>query len=100
MPNISDMNIVLGQASAIKQVRVGTEQDGELSRQLIAQATEVTNKKKQIQVKSIKESDKTEIRPEDDGKKPSLPSFTERVASPKREKQMNTSGGTFIDIKV
>ena len=99
MPNISDMNIVLGQASAIKQMRAGAEQDVELNRQFMAQAAEVVNKKRQIRVKNIEAGYKTEIKP-DDTKQPLVPPSPERVASSGGQKPMNTSGGTFVDIKV
>ncbi len=99
MPNISDMNIVIGQASAIKQMRASAEQDVELNRQFISQAANAVNKKKQIQVKTMEPGYKSQMRSDEDGKKlRSTP--RESTASPDKHEPVNAPGGTFIDIKV
>ena len=99
MPNISDMNIILGQGSAIKQMRTTTEQDVELSRQLIAQASGKLQKKDKIRVKNIEATYKTEIEA-DDKKKILVSPANEQVLPPENHKVTNTSGGIFVDIKV
>ena len=99
MPNISDMNIVIGQASAIKQMRAAAEQEVELNRQFISQAAHALNKKKQIQVKTMEPGYKPQMRADDDKK--SLESAPlERIASPDKQGPVNGSGGIFVDIKV
>ena len=101
MPNISDMNIVIRQASAIKQMRASAEQDVELNRQFIAQSTKVLNKKKQIQVKDMEPGYKSQMRPDED-KKSLMHPPRERTASPDPDKHEfdQISGGIFVDIKV
>ena len=99
MPNISDMNIILGQSSAIKQMGTSTEQNGELNRQFIAQASDELKEKDKIRVKNIEDTYKTQIGP--DNKKRQLPSPASTHASPpEQHKATNTSGGIFVDIKI
>jgi len=99
MPNISDMNIIIGQASAIKQMRAAAEQDVELNRQFLAQAANTLNKKKKIQVKTMEPGYKSQMRSDEDRKKP-VPALGETIASPDKHEPVNAPGGTFIDIKV
>jgi hypothetical protein len=99
MPNISDMNIVIGQASAIKQMRAAAEQDVELNRQFISQAAHALNNKKQIQVKTMEPGYKPQMRADDD-KKALIPAPFERIVSPDKQKSVNAAGGIFVDIKV
>ncbi|GAB6144607.1 hypothetical protein [Desulfocicer niacini] len=99
MPNISDMNIVIGQASAIKQMRAAAEQDVELNRQFISHAAHALNNKKQIQVKTMEPGYKTQMRADDD-KKALVPAPLERIVSSDKQELANATGGTFVDIKV
>lgn len=99
MPNISDMNIVIGQASAIKQMRAAAEQDVELNRQFISQAANALNKKKQIQVKTMEPGYKAQMKA-DEEKKSLMPVLREGLASPDKHEPVNAPGGTFVDIKV
>ncbi len=99
MPNISDMNIILGQGSAIKQMRTTTEQDVALNRQVIAQASGELQKKDKIRVKNIEATYKAEIGADDKKKSLVLPS-SEHDIPPEKHKFTNTSGGIFVDIKV
>ena len=99
MPNISDMNIVIGQASAIKQMRAVAEQDVDLNRQFVSQTANALNKKRQIQVKTMEPGYKPQMRADDD-KKVLVPAPTERIGSPDKQEFVNAPGGTFVDIKV
>ena len=99
MPNISDMNIVLGQGSAIKQMGTSTEQNAALNGQFIAQTSDELKKKEKARVKNIEDTYKTQIG--SDNKKRQLPSPSSKHASPpEKHKATNTSGGIFVDIKV
>jgi hypothetical protein len=99
MPNISDMNIVLRQGSAIKQMRVEVEQDVEANRQLIAQTAAIDQKKDQSRVKNMAAGDKSRMRP-DDKKKHQHSAKSHDKALAEAHKPSNASGGSIVDVRV
>jgi hypothetical protein len=65
MPNISDMNIVLGQASAIKQMQPIPPLSAEHNAQLAAQAAAVLQKREQERVRQVKAGQEAELKKQD-----------------------------------
>lgn len=65
MPNISDMNIILGQASAIKQMQPVPPLAAENNAQLAAQMAAALQKKDQERVRQMKSGQEAELKNQD-----------------------------------
>ncbi len=62
MPSISDMNIVLGQASAIKQMQPVPPLAAEHNAQVAAQVAAVLQKREQERVRKVKAGQETDLK--------------------------------------
>jgi len=94
MPNITDMNLILGQGSAIKQMGTPTEQNVELNRQFINQAANELRKKEKTRIKNIKDTYKSQIGP--DTKKRKLSSPSHDASMPPEKKEAPPFPGDFL----
>ena len=65
MPHISDMNIILGQASAIKQMQPVPPLAAEQNAQLASQVAAVLQKREQERVRQTKAGDEAELKRQD-----------------------------------
>lgn len=65
MPSISDMNIVLGQASAIKQMQPVAPLAAEHNAQVAAQVAAAFQKRAQERVRKVKAGQETELKKQD-----------------------------------
>lgn len=98
MSSTSGMNIILGQANAIKEVHNVTKQNLELNQQLVAQNAVEKRREDKSKVKKSESGDRVEINTDEDKKeKKDAKDDKERL---KKEKEKNASEGSFIDIKV
>jgi hypothetical protein len=95
MPSISDMNIVLGQASAIKQMQPVPPLAAEHNAQLAAQVAAALQKREQERVREVKAGQETELKKQD-----------RRAGSENRETSRRPAGsadrdtGRIVDIKI
>ncbi len=95
MPSISDMNIVLGQASAIKQMQPVPPLAAEHNAQLAAQVAAAFQKREQERVQKTKAGQEPELKKED-----------RRAGSEKHETLRRPVGsldrdtGRIVDIKI
>ena len=96
MPNISDMNIVLGQASAIKQMQPIPPLSAEHNAQLAAQAAAILQKKEQERVRQVKAGEETELKKKD--KHAGLATLETPRHTSRRCVENDT--GRIVDIKI
>jgi len=100
MASISDMNIVIGQGNAIKEVQNVKRQTLELNQQYVSRQAEEKQKKSE---KEIQESDETkkvdEQKEESDGKKRDDEDEQDRKRKIKKDGRKPLKSG-LIDIKV
>jgi len=101
MTSTTDMNIVLGQGNAIKEVHNVRKEHLELNQQFVAQQSEDKKKKERLRVQESGTENKIEIK-EDDEKKDKEGSKNSQKNSKKGKKKKESilSGGSLIDIKV
>jgi hypothetical protein len=101
MASTADMNIILGQGDAIKEVHNVRKQSLELNQHFIAQKTEDKRKEERAKVQEFEAESRIEIK-DDEGKKDKGGPGENKNGS-KREQSSEESDlpeGTFIDIKV
>ena len=95
MPNMSDMNIVLGQGSAIKQMQPVPPLSAEHNAQLAAQVAAALQKKEQERVRQVKAGQEAELKKQDrraDGEHPDTPRRSPH--------SLETDTGRIVDIKI
>lgn len=100
MPNISDMNIILGQGSAIKQMQTIPALAADHNAQLAAQAAAALLKREQERIQNVKPGEKPELNKEkkktrDKGKSSDPKNPSRNPGSPG-----NTFAGRIVDIKI
>ena len=99
MTDTTDMNIVLGQGNAIKEVHNIRKQSLELDQQFIAQKTEDKKKEDKSKVKEFGAGNRIEVKTDEEKKGGS----GNNKKDPKKEKNKeaaNLSEGNLIDITV
>ena len=101
MTSTTDMNIVLGQGNAIKEVHNVRKEHLDLNQQFIAQRSEDKKKDARSKVQDFETGNRIEIK-EDHEKKDKEGSKNSRkdLKKEKKEKESILSGGSIIDIKV
>ncbi len=95
MPNMSDMNIVLGQGSAIKQMHPVPPLSAEHNAQLASQVAAVLRKREQERVRQVKAGEDAELKKEDKragGENPETPRCSPR--------SFENDTGRIVDIKI
>jgi hypothetical protein len=103
MASTTDMNIVLGQGNAIKEVHNVRKQSLELNQQFIAQQTEEKKKEDRVTVQEFESPQRIGIEEEEQEDKRNKKNFGDDQRDSK-EKQSNQEPdqpeGSLIDIKV
>lgn len=100
MATTTDMNIVLGQGNAIKEVHNARKQVLELNQQFVAQQTEEKKKEDKAKVQGFKTENRIEVKG-DEGKKKNDPEYNKKDSKQgKTDEETNLSEGSIIDIKI
>ena len=103
MASTTDMNIVIGQGNAIKEVHNVRKQSLELNQQFVAQQTEEKKKEDRVTVQEFESPQKIGIEEEEQEDKRNKKNFGDDQRDSK-EKQSNQEPdqpeGSLIDIKV
>ncbi|UCG64978.1 MAG: hypothetical protein JSW12_20635 [Deltaproteobacteria bacterium] len=101
MASTTDMNIVLGQGNAVKEVHNVRKQNLELNQQFVAQQTEEKKTEDRVKVQEFETAKKIGIE-EDEEKKKKKGSGQDEKGSKKEqsEEASNLSEGNLIDIRV
>ena len=101
MASMSDMNIVLGQGNAIKEVHNVTKQNLELNQQLVAQKTEDEKKEEKSKIREFATTDRVEIKRDEE--KENKRGLRDNRKGKKRERHKGFfkiaahAGGCFFD---
>ena len=103
MASTSDMNIVIGQGNAVKEVHNVRKQNLELNQQFVAQQTEQKKKEDRVTVQEFESPQRVRIEEEEKEEKRDKGGSREEQERSK-EKQSNEESdpfeGKLIDIKV
>jgi len=101
MASTTDMNIILGQGNAIKEVHNVRKQSLELGQQFAAQQAEDKKKEERTKVQELPTESRIEIKGDEEKEKGQEPEDNQK--GPKKERsqeESNATEGTLIDIKV
>lgn len=99
MTGTTDMNIVLGQGNAIKEVHNIRKQSLELNQQFIAQKTEDEKKEDKSKVKEFDTGNRIEVKTDEEKKGGSEDNKKDSKKEKTKDKS-NLSEGNLIDITV
>ena len=100
MSNTTDMNIVLGQGSAIKEVHNVGRQNLELNQQLVAQKTEDKKKEDKKKVQDFETENRIEIKGDEVITNWEDSRYDEEGSKKKKSKEvLDSSEGSLIDIE-
>ncbi len=101
MTGTGDMNIIVGQGTAVKEVHNVKKLSLEINQQFVAQEVEDEKKKDKTKVKKLEKRDKVEIKsePEDKskGKKKDKKKSSKKIKS---DDELKMNEGNLIDITV
>ena len=103
MASTTDMNIVLGQGNAIKEVHNVRKQSLELNQQFVVQKTEDKKKEDRSRVQEFDSSSRIEIKADEEKEKERRPGSEDKEKGSRKEhseEESDLSGGSLIDIKV
>ncbi len=99
MPSSTDMNIILGQGAAIKEVHNVKKQNLEFNQQFVAQNTEDKKKEDKSKVQEFETSNRIDIKKDKEKKKGKKGNKKDSKKKKQKEK-INLSEGKIIDITV
>lgn len=103
MASTTDMNIVLGQGNAIKEVHNVRKQSLELNQQFFVQKTEDKKKEDRSRIQEFDSSSRIEIKADEEKEKEGRPGSEDKEKGSRKEhseEESDLSGGSLIDIKV
>jgi sRNA-binding protein len=100
MATTMDMNIVLGQGNAIKEVHNARRQVLELNQQFVAQQTEEKKKEDKAKVQGFKTENRIEVKGDEEKKKNDSEDNEKDLKKGKTEEESDLSEGSIIDIKI
>ncbi|UCH07421.1 MAG: hypothetical protein JSV55_15355 [Deltaproteobacteria bacterium] len=103
MASTTDMNIVIGQGNAIKEVHNVRKQSLELNQQFVAQQTEQKKKEDRVTVQEFEGPQRIGIEEEEQEDKRDKKNFGDDQRDSKEKQSGEESdqpGGSLIDIKV
>jgi hypothetical protein len=103
MASTTDMNIVIGQGNAVKEVHNVRKQNLELNQQFVAQQTEQKKKEDRVTVQEFESPQRIAIEEEEKEDKRNKKSFREDQKDSKEKQsseESDQSEGSLIDIKV
>ena len=99
MASTVDVNIILGQGSAIKEVHNVKKQNLEISQQFVVQNIEEKKKEEKDKVQDFEKSNRIDIK-NDQEKKKGQKGDKRGAKKKKQEEKNNLSEGNIIDITV
>lgn len=99
MASTADINIILGQGSAIKEVHNVKKQNLEISQQFVVQNIEEKKKEEKDKVQDFEKSNRIDIK-NDQKKKKGQQGDKRGAKKKKQEEKNNLSEGNIIDITV
>jgi hypothetical protein len=94
----TDMNIIVGQGNAIKEVHNVKKQNLEMNQQFVAQQTDDLKRKDKLKVQEFETNNKIEIKKEKEKKEGHKKQ--KKHKGPKEENKLNSTEGNVIDIRV
>ena len=103
MAGTTDMNIVIGQGNAVKEVHNVRKQNLELNQQFVAQQTEQKKKEDRVRVQEFESPKKIGIEEEEKEEKENTKGFREDQRHSRKKQSSEGSDqaeGSLIDIKV
>ena len=103
MASTTDMNIVIGQGNAIKEVHNVRKQSLELNQQFVAQQTEQKKREDRVTVQESESPQRIRIEEEEKEDKRNKKNFREEQKDSKEKQsseELDQSEGSLIDIKV
>jgi hypothetical protein len=103
MASTTDMNIVIGQGNAIKEVHNVRKQSLELNQQFVAQQTEQKKKEDRVTIQEFESPQRIGIEEEEQGDKRDKKNFGDDRRDSKEKQSGEESEqpeGSLIDIKV
>ena len=105
MASTTDMNIVLGQGNAIKEVHNVRKQSLELNQQFFVQKTEDKKKEDRSRIQEFDSSSRIEMKADEEKEKEKegRPGSEDKEKGSRKEhseEESDLSGGSLIDIKV
>ena len=103
MASTTDMNIVIGQGNAVKEVHNVRKQSLELNQQFVAQQTEQKKKEDRVTVQEFESPQRISIEEEEQGEKRDKKNFggDQRDSKEKQSgEESDQPEGSLIDIKV
>ncbi|MEE8300352.1 MAG: hypothetical protein V3R28_03495 [Desulfatiglandales bacterium] len=105
MASTTDMNIVLGQGNAIKEVHNVRKQSLEVNQQFVVQKTEDKKKEDRSRIQEFDSSSRIEIKADEEKEKEKerRPGSEDKEKGSRKEhseEESDLSGGSLVDIKV
>lgn len=101
MASTTDMNIVLGQGNAIKEVHNVRKQNLELNQQFVAQKAEDEKKEDKSRVQEFEAGSRIEIQSDEEKRAKARPKDNrKRSKKRKRKEEPALAEGRLIDIRV
>ena len=100
MASTTDMNIVLGQGNAIKEVHNVRKQTLELNQHFVAQKTEDKKKEDKAKVQGFRTENRIEIGGDEDKNRNDSGHNKNDSKKEKIEEEQDASEGNLIDIKI
>ena len=103
MASTTDMNIVIGQGNAVKEVHNVRKQNLELNQQFVAQQTEQKKREDRVTVQESESPQRIRIEEEEKEDKRNKKNFREEQKDSKEKQsseELDQSEGSLIDIKV
>jgi hypothetical protein len=100
MAGTADMNIVLGQGNAVKEVHNVRKQNLELNQQFVAQQTEEKKREDRVKVQEFETAKKVGIEKDEEKKKKGSGQDEKGSKKEQSEEASNLSEGNLIDIRV
>ena len=101
MPGTSDMNIIVGQGTAVKEVHNIKKQNLEINQQLVAQETESQKKKAKSKIQKLEHGDKVKIKSDqEDRSKEEKKNKKKGLKRKKTDDELKMNASNLIDIKV
>lgn len=94
----TDMNIIIGQGNAIKEVHNVKKQNLEMNQQFVAQQTDDLKRKDKSKVQEFETNNKIEIKKEKEKKEGHKKQKKHKGS--KEENKLNSTEGNVIDIRV
>ncbi|HUU40253.1 MAG TPA: hypothetical protein VMW42_04875 [Desulfatiglandales bacterium] len=101
MATATDVNIVLGQGNAIKEVHNVRKQTLELNQQFFAQKAEEKKKEDRVRIQEFEPSNKVEIKGDEEKKEKNDSGENKKDSKQEQMKtEKDSPEGSFIDIKI